>query len=89
MLFRSVLHSAVHAEFRLRKSGSLLSALVRPWTLRPRHARQAAAVVANLVALPLLRWQLNQLARGVTKTPPAPMSGLGLPGAAVAQHQDA
>lgn len=86
--FYRVLHSAVHAEFRLRKSGSLLSALVRPWTLRPRHARQAAAIVANVVALPLLRWQLNQLARGVSKTPPAPMSGLGLPDAAVAQSQD-
>lgn len=79
--FYRVLHSAVHAEFRLRKLHTLLSAVVRPWTLRPRHARQAASAVANLVMLPLLRWQLNQLSRGVSRTPPAPMSGLGLPDA--------
>ena len=81
-----VLHSAVHAEFRLRRSGSLFRALARPWTLRPRHARQAVAILHNLAVLPLLRWQLRQLAQGAGKTPP--MSGLGLPGA-VTQHQDA
>jgi anaerobic magnesium-protoporphyrin IX monomethyl ester cyclase len=87
--FYRVLHSAVHAEFRVRKFGSLLSALARPWTLRPRHARQVVATVANLALLPLLRWQLKQLSRGVSRTPPAPMSGIGLPGTAVASHQDA
>jgi radical SAM superfamily enzyme YgiQ (UPF0313 family) len=87
--FYRVLHSAVHREFRLRKAGSLLSALARPWTLRPRHVRQALAVGAHLVLLPLLRWQLNQLARGVSRTPPTPTSGIGLPGTAVPSHQDA
>ena len=87
--FYRVLHSAVHAEFRVRKITSLLAALVKPWTLRPRHLRQAAATVANLAMLPLLRWQLNQLARGVSPTPPAPMSGLGVPGAVAPTTQDA
>jgi len=87
--FYRVLHSAVHAEFRLRKAGALLSTIARPWTLRPRHARQAVATVTNLLVLPLLRWELTQLSRGVARTPPAPMSGLGVAGSAVATRQDA
>ena len=86
--FYRVLHSAVHAEFRLRKIGTLLAACARPWTLRAKHARQAAALAGNLLALPLLRWQLRQLARGAAPEPPAPLSGLGLPDA-MASHQDA
>ena len=88
--FYRVLHSAVHAEFRVRKAGALLSALARPWTLRMRHARHAATTVANLAMLPLLRWQLNQLSRATSRTPPTPMSGLGVADAAIAtHHQDA
>ncbi len=87
--FYRVLHSAVHAEFRLRRARALLAAVARPWTLRPRHLRQAAAAIANLIALPLLRWQLNQLSRGVSRTPPASPSGLGLTGGIVPSHQDA
>jgi radical SAM superfamily enzyme YgiQ (UPF0313 family)/glycosyltransferase involved in cell wall biosynthesis len=85
--FYRVLHSAVHAEFRVRKMRALLSTWLRPWTLRPRHVRQAAAIASYLVKLPLLRWQLNQLSRGVSKT--APMSGVGLRGAVAHSHTDA
>ena len=87
--FYRVLHSAVHAEFRVRKAGAILAALAQPWTLRPRHLRQAAVVGANLLVLPLLRWQLKQLSRGISRTPPSPMAGLGVPGAIVPSHQDA
>jgi len=87
--FYRVLHSAVHAEFRVRKAAALAGALIRPWTLRPRHLRQAVATLSNLAMLPLLRWQLNRLSRGVSRTPPAPLSGLGVPGVVVASHQDA
>jgi anaerobic magnesium-protoporphyrin IX monomethyl ester cyclase len=87
--FYRVLHSAVHAEFRLRKARTLVAAIARPWTLRPRHLRQAVATVANLIVLPLLRWQLNQLSRGASRTPPASTSGVGLTGGILPSHQDA
>ncbi len=87
--FYRVLHSAVHAQFRVQRVGPLAAALARPWRLRPRHLRLAATIAANLIVLPVLRWQLKQLSRGVSKTPPAPMSGLGLPGGVRHSHQDA
>ncbi len=87
--FYRVLHSAVHAEFRVRKARALLLIVLQPWKMRLRHVRQAAATLANLAMLPLLRWQLNQLSQGVSRTPPASMGGLGVPAAVAGSPQDA
>lgn len=79
--FYRVLHTAVHAEFRLRKSASLLATMRRPWSLRLRHVRQVARALFSLVSLPVLRWQLHQLARADAAPPAPPSGGLGMPDA--------
>ena len=76
--FYRVLHSAVHAEFRLRKVGEIAAAASRPWTLRPRHVRQMLSAALSLASLPILRWQLHQLARANDQSPRAPMGGIGV-----------
>jgi anaerobic magnesium-protoporphyrin IX monomethyl ester cyclase len=87
--FYRVLHSAVHARFRLHKVRALARAILRPWTLRTRHVRQAVSILTNLVRLPFLRWELMVLSRSGDDTRPGPMPGLRRPGATVAGHQDA
>jgi radical SAM superfamily enzyme YgiQ (UPF0313 family) len=87
--FYRVLHRTVHAEFRLRRATSLRKLLRRPWQARPRHARQAAAAAARALHLPLLRWQLRQLApRPTAPLRPRP-SDLPVPVAALSSQRDA
>ena len=86
--FYRVLHSAVHAEFRVRKAGALLATALTPWRLRWRHARQALSLVTHLAMLPLLRWQLAQLSRGASHTAP-PMSGMGVADVVAISQRDA
>jgi radical SAM superfamily enzyme YgiQ (UPF0313 family) len=73
--FYRKLHTVVHKEFRARKAwGSVRAALARPWTVRPGHLRQVAALAYHTATLPLERLRLDRLAR-------APHEGLGpLPG---------
>ncbi len=60
--FYRQLHTVVHREFRARKHWAALRETARqPWRLRPSHARQAAAMVYNVLRLPLERRRLNQL----------------------------
>lgn len=86
--FYRVLHSAVHAEFRLRKAGALFATALTPWRLRWRHARQALSLLNHLAMLPLLRWQLAQLSRGASRTTP-PMTGMGVADVVAVSHPDA
>jgi anaerobic magnesium-protoporphyrin IX monomethyl ester cyclase len=61
--FYRTLHAAVHAEFRLRTAGELGRLARRPWKIRPVHLRRAGALAYYAVKLPLLRQQLDRLAR--------------------------
>jgi anaerobic magnesium-protoporphyrin IX monomethyl ester cyclase len=78
--FYRQLHTVVHREFRARKAREALGSAIRhPVTLRPRHLRQAAALVRHVVTLPLDRLRLEWLAR-------SPHQGLALlPGAMAAE----
>jgi anaerobic magnesium-protoporphyrin IX monomethyl ester cyclase len=50
------LHGLVHGEFRLRTTlDGLRSALKRPYTLRPRHGRGAAAALYHAARVPITR----------------------------------
>lgn len=81
--FYRALHALVHAEFRARKAvASFVRAAVRPWTLRGRHARAAAAVVYHGAKVPLLRRRLSRLARLTALTPPTPLLPMLTPQAA-------
>lgn len=73
--FYRQLHTVLHTELRARRRGRELLELVRrPWRLRPRHAVQAAGVVARWARLPLERRRLDRLARtphrGIGPLPP-------------------
>jgi anaerobic magnesium-protoporphyrin IX monomethyl ester cyclase len=62
--FYRVLHRRLHREFRARKAWDELRQTLRsPGRLRPRHARLAASVVYALLAVPLLRLELERRAR--------------------------
>jgi len=62
--FYRVLHRLLHREFRARKAWSeLLSVGLRPTRWRRRHARSIVSVVYALVAMPLLRLELERRAR--------------------------
>ena len=69
--FYRMLHSAVHAEFRRRKSVEAVARVVRrPWTLL--HAgtvRSIASGIYNALKLPLYRSELNRLARLTQPSP--------------------
>jgi anaerobic magnesium-protoporphyrin IX monomethyl ester cyclase len=81
--FYRALHALVHAEFRTRKAADVVGrALVRPWTLRRRHARAAAAVVYQSAKVPMLRRRLSRLARLTALTPPTPLLPMLTPQAA-------
>jgi hypothetical protein len=68
--FYRTLHSAVHAEFRRRKSVEAFARVVRrPWTLRAGTARTIASGIYNAAKLPLYRSELNRLSR---RTQPSP-----------------
>ncbi len=70
--FYRTLHALVHAEFRARKwAHGVARAASRPWTLRPRHAREAAGAASHVARIPLLRRRLNRLSR--TPSPAAPL----------------
>jgi len=62
--FYRVLHQTIHADFRMRKAGTLAKPMARPWTLRPSHIRAAGSALLNGLKLPLLHWQLDQFSRG-------------------------
>lgn len=60
--FYRVLHRAVHAEFRLRRSWSELERAVRhPRRWRPTHLRLLPAIPLHAARLILARWKLNLL----------------------------
>jgi len=81
--FYRALHALVHAEFRTRKAADALArAAARPWTLRRRHARAAAAVIYQSAKVPLLRRRLSRLARLTALTPPKPLLPMLTPQAA-------
>ena len=81
--FYRALHALVHAEFRTRKAADAVGrAVVRPWTLRGRHARAAAAVIYQSAKVPMLRRRLSRLARLTALTPPIPLLPMLTPQAA-------
>jgi anaerobic magnesium-protoporphyrin IX monomethyl ester cyclase len=81
--FYRQLHRMLHKEFRARKTWDTLSRAMRgPTSLRRRHLRQAAAMLYQLVTLPLDRAQLKRLAR-------QPHHGLGPLPQAMTQDQAA
>jgi hypothetical protein len=60
--FYRALYALVHAEFRIRKSASALRrAVARPWTVRRRHAHEAASLAWHSARLPLLQRRLDRL----------------------------
>ena len=62
--FYRQLHTVLHKEFRTRRgTQAIAAALRRPATLRPAHAREAAAIAYRLATLPAARRRLNRLAR--------------------------
>src|SRR5574341_792239 len=62
--FYRQLHIVLHAEFRARRAWrSLRPVITRPRLWRPRHLRDAAAIIYRLLALPLARLRLSLLAR--------------------------
>jgi anaerobic magnesium-protoporphyrin IX monomethyl ester cyclase len=62
--FYRTLHHRVHHEFRARKAWqSIAAGLKNPATLRPRHLRQAAAILLNLARLVKSSARLRQLAQ--------------------------
>jgi radical SAM superfamily enzyme YgiQ (UPF0313 family) len=62
--FYRQLHLVVHKEFRARKAWRDLAAAVRrPRTLRPRHGRQAVAMVYHAGTVPFARRDLDRLAQ--------------------------
>jgi hypothetical protein len=78
-----VLHALVQSEFRTRKAADAVArAVVRPWTLRGRHARAAAAVIYQSAKVPMLRRRLSRLARLTALTPPTPLLPMLTPQAA-------
>jgi len=60
--FYRVLHQVIHHEFRMRKAaGRMGRALVRPWTLRPSHLRDALSLPRHWAGLQSRRRELNAL----------------------------
>jgi anaerobic magnesium-protoporphyrin IX monomethyl ester cyclase len=73
--FYRQLHTVLHTELRARRRGRELAGLAaRPWRLRPRHAVEAAGVLARWARLPFERRRLDRLARlphrGIGPLPP-------------------
>jgi len=69
--FYRQLHGVIHAEFRSRRAARELRGVARrPWTLRPRHLRRAAAMTWHAASLPWLRRQLDRLAEIPHQAPP-------------------
>jgi anaerobic magnesium-protoporphyrin IX monomethyl ester cyclase len=69
--FYRTLHAVVHAEFRARKAiASLPRLLRRPWTFRPRLARDALSGLYQGVRLPVLRRKLDRLQGSTTASTP-------------------
>ena len=62
--FYRVLHQAVHAEFRVARGAARVPVLARPWRLRTSDLHLAGSALAQLLTLPLLRWQMDQFSRG-------------------------
>jgi hypothetical protein len=54
----------LHREFRARRAwDELAPVLRRPATLRPAHLRHVSSIAKTVVALPLLRLELDRRAR--------------------------
>jgi anaerobic magnesium-protoporphyrin IX monomethyl ester cyclase len=62
--FYRQLHIVLHKEFRSRRAWQELQEMVRrPASMRPRHAREAAASLYRLATLPFARAKLDRLGR--------------------------
>ena len=81
--FYRALHALVHAQFRARRSKSLVArAAARPWTLGRRHARAAVNAAYQTAKVSLLQRRLSRLARLRAPAPPTPLIPLLTPQAA-------
>ena len=68
--FYKTLHAVVHAELRSRRSLATLARVTRrPWTLERRTAREVVAGAYHAARLPMLRLELNRLAKAPTSAP--------------------
>jgi anaerobic magnesium-protoporphyrin IX monomethyl ester cyclase len=86
--FYRQLHVVLHKEFRSRRGWADLKRVVRrPAHFRPRHLREAAAIVYRLASLPDARARLNRLAN-VPARPLAPPRTMSLEEAARPSPQE-
>jgi len=69
--FYRALHGVVHAEFRARRSRTVLAALaLRPWIIGRHTVHDVLAGAYHAIKLPILRRRLNQLADAPLSKPP-------------------
>ncbi len=73
--FYRVLHRAVHAEFRLRRSAAELARVAhRPREWRVRHWRLLATIPLHATRLAWMRWKMNTLAKEERETNPTALA---------------